>query len=101
MTPDPSIRTRMFRNRFGTSQALHVMLAALIASLVSAHTTAQSADSAEWRMYNGDYSGTRFSTLQQITPENVESLAEVARYELPEVTSFQSGPLVIGDAIFV
>ena len=52
-------------------------------------------------MYNGSYAADRFSPLQQITAANVSSLVQVGRYELPETTSFQAGPLVIGDTMFV
>ena len=55
----------------------------------------------EWPMYNGSYAADRFSPLQQITAANVSSLVQVGRYELPETTSFQAGPLVIGDTMFV
>ena len=63
---------------------------------VTAQKTAET-----WYVYNGSYSGTRFSSLAQITPENVGSLREVARYELPETTSFQSGPIIADDVLFV
>ena len=52
-------------------------------------------------MYNGGYAADRFSPLQQITPANVKSLVQVGHYQLPETTSFQAGPLVIGDTMFV
>ena len=55
----------------------------------------------QWPMYNGSYAADRFSPLQQITAANVSSLVQVGRYELPETTSFQAGPLVIGDTMFV
>lgn len=54
-----------------------------------------------WLMYNGGYSADRFSPLTQITRDNVGKLMETGRYELPETTSFQSGPLVVGDTLFV
>jgi hypothetical protein len=47
-----------------------------------------------WQMYNGNYSGDRFSPLKQITRENVARILRVAAYEIPEKTSnFQSGPV--------
>jgi alcohol dehydrogenase (cytochrome c) len=52
-------------------------------------------------MYNGGYSADRFSPLAQITRTNVSSLTEVGRYELPETTSFQSGPVVVDGALYV
>jgi glucose dehydrogenase len=39
--------------------------------------------------------------LQQITRENVSALREIGKYELQETTSFQSVPVVIGDAMYV
>ncbi|HEY3267656.1 MAG TPA: PQQ-binding-like beta-propeller repeat protein [Armatimonadota bacterium] len=52
-------------------------------------------------MYNGDYGATRFSPLRQITTRNVVRLQRVARYKLPEITSFQSGPVVVGRTLYV
>jgi alcohol dehydrogenase (cytochrome c) len=65
--------------------------------------TAQRAGAGDvgWKVYNGTYEATRFSALKQITADNVQSLVQVGRYELPETTSFQAGPLVIGDTMFV
>jgi alcohol dehydrogenase (cytochrome c) len=54
-----------------------------------------------WKAYNGTYEATRFSPLTEITADNVQSLIQVGRYELPETTSFQAGPLVIGDTMYV
>jgi glucose dehydrogenase len=48
----------------------------------------------EWPSYNGGYDATRFSSLTQISTSNVASLAEVARFKLPETTAFQSGPVL-------
>ena len=55
----------------------------------------------DWSMYNGSDSADRFSQLVQITPENVGTLREGGRYDLPETTSFQAGPVVIGDTMYV
>ena len=38
----------------------------------------------EWPSFNGGYNATRFSSLSQINADNVTSLAEVARFKLPE-----------------
>ena len=54
-----------------------------------------------WPMYNGGYAADRFSSLKQITKENVSNLVEVARQELPETTSFQTGPVVVGSTMYV
>jgi len=52
-------------------------------------------------MYNGSYGADRYSPLKQITRENVALLEETGRAVLPETTSFQSGPIVVGDMLFV
>jgi alcohol dehydrogenase (cytochrome c) len=54
-----------------------------------------------WPMFNGGYSAERFSPLKQIDTTNVVSLQEVARFNIPETLSFQSGPVVIGDTMYV
>jgi hypothetical protein len=43
-------------------------------------------------MYNGTYSADRYSPLKQITRENVGSLEEVGKFELPETTSPTGNP---------
>jgi alcohol dehydrogenase (cytochrome c) len=70
-------------------------------SFVMAPIQAAEAPTADWRMYNGNYNADRFSPLSQITRENVNSITEVGRYELPETTSFQTGPVVINGVLFV
>ena len=71
--------------------------------MLSVGTSAQSSKAAnsDWPMYNGSYAADRFSPLQQITRDNVGALREVGRYDLPEITSFQAGPVVIGDSMYV
>jgi hypothetical protein len=47
------------------------------------------------------YDATRYSSLSQINTNNVAFLAEVARFKLPETTSFQSGPVLIAGTMYV
>jgi alcohol dehydrogenase (cytochrome c) len=70
------------------------------ATNASAQAESQKADT-EWAAYNGGYDATRFSSLTQIDKDNVASLQEVARFKIPEIMSFQSGPVVIGDTMYV
>jgi alcohol dehydrogenase (cytochrome c) len=44
---------------------------------------------------------TRFSPLTQINTKNVAKLKEVARFKIPETLSFQCGPVVVGDTMFI
>ena len=55
----------------------------------------------EWPAYNGGYDATRFSSLTRINTRNVASLAEVARFKIPETTAFQSGPVLIDGTMYV
>ena len=88
-------------------KALLQLLAAILSVVVCAGTNAQSATTksdtpdTEWLGYNGGYDATRFSPLTQINTENIARLKEVARFKIPETLSFQSGPVVVGDTMFV
>ncbi len=55
---------------------------------------------ADWRSYNRTLSGDRFSPLTEITRNNVSGLRSICSYTLPEVTSLQTGPLVVGGAMY-
>jgi membrane-bound PQQ-dependent dehydrogenase (glucose/quinate/shikimate family) len=65
----------------------------------------------EWRFYGGDASGTRFSSLKQITSQNVARLQRVWTYHTGEVNRgnetnrhhiapFESTPLVIDGVLY-
>ena len=56
-------------------------------------------DNVEWRHYNGDVSGTKFSPLEQINSSNVKDLALVWRYRVDDFvegknTTLQFNPLM-------
>ena len=54
----------------------------------------------DWPSYNRTLAGDRFSPLTEITPSNVAQLTPVCTYNLPEVAALQSGPIVVGGAMF-
>jgi alcohol dehydrogenase (cytochrome c) len=72
-------------------------LALLIAPRVGApQAVPRAADqSDDWPSYNRTVAGERFSPLLTINRSNVARLAPVCTYTLPEVTSLQTGPLVV------
>jgi alcohol dehydrogenase (cytochrome c) len=72
-----------------------------LAVAVLCNAGAAKAASAEWLTFNGSYSASRFSPLKQITTRNVKSLRQVGAYQLPETTSFQAGPVMVGNTIYV
>jgi PQQ-dependent dehydrogenase (methanol/ethanol family) len=57
--------------------------------------------SRDWLMHTHDYSGTRFSPLNQITVANVARLHAVCAYQLGETGNFQSGPVVDRGTMYV
>lgn len=79
-----------------------VFAAAMPASFSGTFTEAATAtEDVSWPSYNGNYAANRFSSLKEISRENVQRLTEVGRYTLPETTSFQSGPIAVDDALYV
>lgn len=55
----------------------------------------------EWRMYNGSYDGQRFSTLDQINVDTVKGLSEVCRVHVGETGTFQSGPILEDNKLYL
>ena len=62
---------------------------------------APAAAAGDWPTYNRTLAGDRFSPLTEINRDNVAGLQAICAYTLPEVSSLQTGPLVIaGDLYF-
>lgn len=102
MVTAPSSSSRLFAAAQSCLDVDWIFACALIAFLFASPSRAveKNADTG-WPMYNGSYAGDRFSTLSQITRANVNSLKVLGRYSLPETTSFQAAPLIVGDRLFV
>lgn len=54
-----------------------------------------------WPTYNNGYDGQRFASAKQITPANVATLKRVCEAHLGDAGAFHSGPIVIGNVIYV
>jgi alcohol dehydrogenase (cytochrome c) len=54
----------------------------------------------DWPGYNRTLAGDRFSPLAEINRENVSQLHAVCTYTLPEVTSLQTGPIVVAGIMY-
>jgi alcohol dehydrogenase (cytochrome c) len=74
-----------------------VVLAACTAGARAAPPPAQGAD---WPAYNRTLAGDRYSPLADITTANVAQLRLRCEFKLPEVVSFQTGPLVVGGTMY-
>jgi len=57
--------------------------------------------SANWPSYNGDYTGRRFSSLNQITPPNVNQLRAQWVFHAKESDSLEVTPVVINGIMFL
>ncbi|MGC1460314.1 MAG: PQQ-binding-like beta-propeller repeat protein [Steroidobacteraceae bacterium] len=78
---------------------LILVLAALAAS-VEVAAGATSPQAADWPAYNRTLAGDRYSPLVQITTANVGQLKLRCAFTLPEVVSFQTGPLVVNGTMY-
>lgn len=67
--------------------------------LVSAHAGADVGS--DWNMYNGDYSGQRYSLLKQITIANVAKLHPICAREIAEGQTLQAGIIVRNGILLV
>lgn len=54
----------------------------------------------DWPSYNRTLAGDRFSPLTEINRANVVRLRRICTYTLPEVTSLQTGPLVVNGTMY-
>jgi alcohol dehydrogenase (cytochrome c) len=53
-----------------------------------------------WLMYSGDYAGRRFSTLDQVNPTNVKSLAAKWVYQTAATGKLETTPLVVDGILY-
>ena len=56
---------------------------------------------ANWLTYNGDYTGRRFTSLNQITPENVNQLRAQWVFHTPKSSELEVTPVVVDGIMFV
>ena len=57
-------------------------------------------DPNNWAMQSGNYASTRYSTLDQITTENVSELKVAWTFSTGVLRGHEGGPLVIGDMMY-
>ena len=62
--------------------------------------SAAPADDGDWTYPDHDLSGTRYSPLNQITPQNVNQLAKVCSYTFPEAVPSETAPLASGGILY-
>jgi PQQ-dependent dehydrogenase (methanol/ethanol family) len=66
----------------------------------AARAIAEDPADGDWPAYNRTLGGDRFSPLEEIDRGNVADLKLVCSYTLPEVSSLQTGPIVVGGTMY-
>ena len=69
--------------------------------LANADVQKLSSDPNNWAVQSGNYSGHRYSTLDQITTANVGSLKVAWTFSTGVLRGHEGGPLVIGDTMYL
>ena len=64
-------------------------------------TLTGAAQSSDWLFHTHDYSGTRFSPLQEINVATAARLAPVCMFQVGERDNFQTGPIVYNGTMYV
>lgn len=70
------------------------------ASVSSARLLSADSDSADWMTYGRTYSEQRFSTLEQITDQNVSKLKPAWEFDLDAFRGQEETPLVVDDVMY-
>jgi PQQ-dependent dehydrogenase (methanol/ethanol family) len=58
-------------------------------------------NSDEWPMSAGDFSGTRFTSLEQIQPQNVKGLELAWRFDTDIARGHEAAPIVVGHMLYI
>jgi len=76
-------------------------VAVLVLAVALLPSMARTQSSTDWSVYGGDTRNTRYSSLNQITTDNVQQLRVTWVLQLGTLRSQESTPLVIGDTLYV
>jgi PQQ-dependent dehydrogenase (methanol/ethanol family) len=77
--------------------------AAMIPFAASANDSVfkETKDPKQWALQQGNYSATRFSTLDQINKDNVKKLQVAWTFSTGVLRGHEGGPLVVGDMMYI
>jgi len=76
-------------------------IAPLLAQVSSTRLANAAAEPGQWLMYSGSYRSERFSSLTQISAENVGRLRPVWIYQPPGAGSLEMTPVVADNVMYV
>ncbi len=87
--------------RWRSTAVAFVMLAFSGPAFANQDVIKLSSDPANWAIQSGDYAGTRYSQLDQITTANVGDLKVAWTFSTGVLRGHEGGPLVIGDVMYI
>src|SRR2546425_10378899 len=94
--------TWMAKRQVSIIVALCLMaFAPLLAQVSSTRLANAAAEPGQWLMYSGSYRSERFSSLTQISTENVGRLRPVWDYQPPGTGSLETTPVVADNIMYV
>jgi quinoprotein glucose dehydrogenase len=89
------------RAGFEVRKALRIWTsAAAVAALPGAVARAQTAESRDWPVFNGDANGDHYSPLALINRQNVSGLRVAWKFDTGEEGGLETNPLVIGGVVY-
>jgi alcohol dehydrogenase (cytochrome c) len=71
------------------------------AQVNSARLRLAATEPANWLTYSGNTQGHRFSSLAQITTENVQRLKPAWLYQVQDLNAFQTSPIVVDGVMYI
>jgi glucose dehydrogenase len=83
----------------GANLRWHVLGLLLVATLGVSRAASLAGEN--WASYGGDAGGTHYSSLKQITRENIGKLKEVWRFVTPDPGSVETTPLIVDGTMYV
>jgi alcohol dehydrogenase (cytochrome c) len=90
----------MSKKNFALASIVSLLISVACAPPAPLNAQGTTGVAGDWPSYNRTVPGDRFSPLTEIDRSNVARLKSICTYTLPEVTSLQTGPIVVGGTMF-
>src|SRR4051812_5552032 len=85
----------------GVAALVGLMTLRVHGQITAQRLTAAGSEPQNWLTYSGNYSSTRYSPLNQITPANVKNLKLQWVYQAPVAGNWQTTPLVVDGIMYI
>ena len=83
------------------ASSVAALLAAPAISTANTELEKLSQNPANWAMWGGNYAGTRYSELSDITTSNVKNLQPAWSFSTGVLRGHEGGPIVVDDTIYI